>query len=397
MREQMCLYHKNRPEFNAIQKEIQKSGWISQKFIHKLAMAICSCRRHLNGQTYHHDSEALGSIKTFLYDILNKEEDFHTHWNHLKTYILQCIEEASEGDYSRCQLLNILYDSKHGDFRALQSKERTNTGSEESTTDNSATGETRKCKMTKTQIDCMIRKRKKKMDMHVVKLLMFPGNFPKLESDDELKDFTRVKNSFIETHHSLNNKSFADNASVMYVKVWTPDKENLETLTKCLMKKASSLQKELDNKRQKQIELRKQERRIRQERIDYLRRNVPDETDYVDNRKQIMRDDYNRSRNKHRAQKPANSVLDKGHCLHCHKEFTSLKDETLCKHHSGFMVKNTWNCCGKDISTTRMMKTPSYVDHQSNGCIEARTHVWRVHARSDHKMRKGGARDADKE
>ena len=48
-----CLYHKDRSEFTAIQKEVQKRGWISQKYIHRLAMAVCSCRRHLRGKRFY--------------------------------------------------------------------------------------------------------------------------------------------------------------------------------------------------------------------------------------------------------------------------------------------------------------------------------------------------------
>ena len=173
----------------------------------------------------------------------------------LRSYILNCLQEATVTDYSRCQFLDILYQAKLGKLYALNqecvpSESHANVTNKEKEND-----APKRQKMTRTQIECMLRKRKRKMTMHVIKLMMFPGNFPRLKSDSDVIELGRRKDCFIEPHDLLNNQSFNNNSKITYVKVWTNEKETLDKVQQALVTKAAAVQREMDRIHQVQLDI----------------------------------------------------------------------------------------------------------------------------------------------
>ena len=45
-----CVFHGDRLRFDQLEKELRQTKWIPRGYSHRLASAICSCRKHVGKQ-----------------------------------------------------------------------------------------------------------------------------------------------------------------------------------------------------------------------------------------------------------------------------------------------------------------------------------------------------------
>ncbi|XP_045192824.2 uncharacterized protein LOC123549087 [Mercenaria mercenaria] len=384
MESPFCLYHKDKDSFSRIQKELQKSGWIPRTCAHRLAMAVCSCRKN---------KQPMPSRDEFLDSQAKLEEQVDPLRAYLPKHLLTCLDDcmnsATETDYSYCQFISILVKAKLGDFSML-SRAVLSTNSKISERDLQREI-SRKKKLTPHQIEIIKNKRKRKMNSVLIKLPVFPGNFTKLQLD-----FVKESKGYLEPQYNLNNQNFESKKIETWVKVWG-DPTNMKTLSERLTEEARAVQKRMDSEWR--------ERRTRNaERRRYLASVYDDDDDEEEyentvmsgNVKEHLTDDFSlkvqksaKNKTKTVLAKAQTSVLQGGHCLQCYKPFTDLHDGTSCTFHEGFIVsqelsnKRIWSCCS-DVVNEDM---DAYTVHSTTGCSTSPVHNWRTHAKSKGKDR----------
>ncbi|XP_060561408.1 uncharacterized protein LOC132721167 [Ruditapes philippinarum] len=229
-----CLYHKDKDAFNSLQKQLQKCGWLPRKCVHRLAMAVCACRKHKG---------SLPSRDEFLENRDKLQKHLEDERDSLPTQLLSCIEHclntASETDYSYSQFIAVLTKAKLGD-NSMLSRAVLSTNSKISERDLQREIN-RKKKLTAHQIEIIKNKKKKKMNSGLVKLQLFPGNFLKLKLD-----FVKEMKGFIEPQSKMNNANFENKTLETWVKVWG-DPSNIKSLADRLKEEAKVVQERMDN------------------------------------------------------------------------------------------------------------------------------------------------------
>lgn len=185
------------------------------------------------------ESGLLLSYKETLEKILEKQRSILP--KSLIMLIEKCLNTGTASDYSLGQMITILVKAKHGDYSMLsRATLSTNSKLSEKELQRSIN---RNKKLTPSQVEIIISKKKKKLKSDLIKLPVFPGNFPKMKTD-----FVKENKGFIQLQYDLNNQSFAENKIETYVKVWG-DPANLKTLNQRLIEEAKVVQKQVDNER----------------------------------------------------------------------------------------------------------------------------------------------------
>ena len=70
-----CVFHGDRLRFDKFEKELRQTKWIPRGYSHRLASAICSCRKHVGKQliiSYILTRSTNVSLKTFLLSLGSK-------------------------------------------------------------------------------------------------------------------------------------------------------------------------------------------------------------------------------------------------------------------------------------------------------------------------------------
>ena len=160
--------------------------------------------------------------------------------NNLFACIDHCLNSASETDYSCCQFITVLVKAKLSDYSPL-SRAVLSTNSKISERDLQREIN-RKKKLTAVQIEIIKNKKKKKMNSHVIKLPVFPGNFSKLKLN-----YVQDMKGFIEPQYQMNNENFESKKLETWVKVYG-DPSNIKSLSARLIEEARAVQKRMDEK-----------------------------------------------------------------------------------------------------------------------------------------------------
>lgn len=185
------------------------------------------------------ESGSLLGYKENLEKILEQEKNVLPR--SLIIFIEKCLNTGTGSDYSLGQMIILLVKAKRGDYSML-SRAALSTNSKLSEKEQQRNINRNK-KLTPSQIEIIISKKKKRLNSEVIKLPVFPGNFPKMKTD-----FVKENKGFIQLQYDLNNQSFAENKIETYVRVWG-DPANLKTLNQRLIEEAKVVQKQVDNER----------------------------------------------------------------------------------------------------------------------------------------------------
>lgn len=171
--------------------------------------------------------------------ILDSEEK--TLSSYLTAFIRNVLDSVTPTDFSRCRLLKILFLAQNGDFSFLSRSAICKNNNE--TDDQKKAKQANK--LTKNQFDCMIRKKKKKLDSEVVELPLFPGNIKKLESKlgSNLVSYSKKERFIYEMKHELNNRNFNGSVNTTYIEIWSNNKGALLSVKSCLRQKALEAQR----------------------------------------------------------------------------------------------------------------------------------------------------------
>lgn len=380
----LCLFHADKLRFEQLEKELKQSKWISRCNGHRLASAVCSCRKNFDWEP---DQEELAEYASHFRAILQTQE-----WklsSHLSAFIKNILDSVTPTDYSRCRLLKILFLAQQGDFSFLT---RTAICKNNVETTNVKKVKPVSNKLTQKQFEIMERKKKKKLDSEVVELPMFPGNIKKLETKlgSDLVKFSKKERFFYEMKHQLNNRSFNNDVNTTYIEIWSRNPGAIKSVASCLKQKATEAQEMAETIKEDRKTMKRERRIARKARhYDYM------DDEYLDNDicddglvcKDRLSSDFQlkvSKQDKHTGRKQVKkSVLTGGHCLHCLKAFTSLKNADGCKYHPGFVFHGRWNCCGEVVKNEFDMES----EHAETGCVEGPKllHIWRTHKKAHRK------------
>ncbi|KAL4234171.1 hypothetical protein ACF0H5_005824 [Mactra antiquata] len=390
-----CLYHSDQDSFISLQKDLIQCGWLPRKCAHRLAMAVCACRKRLGEVPSYEDQLANTEM---IRGIIQSENAKYS--NRIVTFINECLNltnisntnnDYNGKSYSYIQLITVLCNAKQQDFSMLS---RASVSANSKFSERELQREiNRKKKLTPHQVDMIIRKKKKKTPACLVKLPIFPGNLQKLL---KLEYVSKSKVAIVEPHYTKNNTNFDNNRVESFVKVWG-NPENIKTLTARMIQNAKCVQERMDAERERRQRV-KTERRIYYDAIASLMgcsiHALDEEVSpwAFDSCKEALTDDFTlkahksaRGKAKSQTVKTQSSVLDGGHCLQCFKSFTNLHDNTECTFHEGFASMNqlkgkkTWSCCKTVVEDS---DTKDYLHHSCTGCTTSRVHAWRTHAKS---------------
>lgn len=101
-------------------------------------------------------------------------------------------------------------------------------------------------KLTKHQIDIIIKKKKKKGQVYSVKLPIFPGNLSQVM---KLEFVSKQRKHIIEPDYATNNENYDSNKSETVVKIWgNPD--NFKTMAAHMIEMAKTIQMNMDKERE---------------------------------------------------------------------------------------------------------------------------------------------------